>query len=62
MPIELRVNPASLDQIDPANGKLLCSYDYKDMEGLTVVSDFPGGVCVIHGGFNRLVRWQICNA
>ena len=78
----LSVNAASLDQVDQATGKVLCSYDYKDMEGLVTVStalallqcshtqphsfitifvhliqltDFPGGICVIHGGFNRLV-------
>ena len=31
------MNAASLDQIDNA-GRLLCSYDYKDMEGLVTVS------------------------
>ncbi|EDV26296.1 uncharacterized protein TRIADDRAFT_21978 [Trichoplax adhaerens] len=50
----LQVTPASLDQINPATGNLTCSYDYKDIEGITTVSDCPGGFAVIHGGFGRL--------
>jgi len=33
----LEVNPASLDQVDPATRRTLCSYDYKDIEGFAVV-------------------------
>ncbi|XP_067952104.1 dnaJ homolog subfamily C member 13-like [Watersipora subatra] len=58
VPVSLCVNACSLDQRD-SGGRLLCSYDYKDFEGLVVVSDFPGGVCVIHGGFNRLHLFQL---
>lgn len=54
VPVILEVCQCSLDQIDPSSGQRLCSYDYKDMEGLTQVSDYPGGVAVIHGGFSRL--------
>ncbi|XP_074640124.1 dnaJ homolog subfamily C member 13-like isoform X2 [Tubulanus polymorphus] len=54
VPVILEVNQGSLDQIDPSTGRLLCSYDYKDMEGLTQVSDYPGGIAVIYGGFSRL--------
>ncbi|XP_064647249.1 dnaJ homolog subfamily C member 13-like isoform X1 [Lineus longissimus] len=54
VPVILEVNQGSLDQLHPATGCCLCSYDYKDMEGLTQVSDYPGGVAVIHGGFSRL--------
>ncbi|KAJ8321004.1 hypothetical protein KUTeg_002591 [Tegillarca granosa] len=39
VPVLLEVNQGSLDQIDPATNK---------------VSDYPGGVVVIHGGFSRL--------
>lgn len=34
----LEVGPASLNQIDEASGRVLCSYDYKDIEGLALVS------------------------
>ncbi len=43
----LAVNQGSLDQVDPASNRVLCSYDYKDMEGLTQVSVaryFVGGI------------------
>ncbi|XP_069107344.1 LOW QUALITY PROTEIN: dnaJ homolog subfamily C member 13-like [Argopecten irradians] len=57
VPVILEVNPGSLDQIDASQqntNKTLCSYLYKDMEGLAQVSDYPGGVAIIHGGFSRL--------
>ena len=54
VPVILEVNQGSLDQIDPATNKILCSYDYKDMEGLIQMSDYPGGICVAYGGFTRL--------
>ncbi len=34
----LQVTACSLNQVNPANNKKLCSYDYKDMEGVTLVS------------------------
>lgn len=37
VPVVLSVNAASLDQIDQATGRTLCSYDYKDMEGVVTV-------------------------
>jgi len=37
VPVILEVNQGSLDQVDPATRRKLCSYDYKDMEGLTQV-------------------------
>ena len=55
MPVILAVNQGSLDQVDPATNRKLCSYDYKDMEGLTQISDYPGGLAVIYGGHKRLV-------
>ncbi|KAL5005925.1 hypothetical protein ScPMuIL_017083 [Solemya velum] len=54
VPVLLQINQGSLDQIDPATNKVLVAYDYKDMEGLTQVTGYPGGVALIHGGFNRL--------
>ena len=36
--ITLDVNQGSLNQIDPVTQKMLCSYDYKDMEGIALVS------------------------
>lgn len=57
----LEVNPGSLDQVDPATRRTLCSYDYKDMEGITQISDCPGGVAVIHGGYSRLHAFALEN-
>ena len=37
VPVILRVTPCSLDQVDRASNKVLCSYDYKDMDGLAEV-------------------------
>ncbi len=37
VPVILEVNQGSLDQVDPSSNRVLCSYDYKDMEGLAVV-------------------------
>ncbi|KAI0215552.1 hypothetical protein LSAT2_032400 [Lamellibrachia satsuma] len=54
VPVILEVNPGSLDQVDPASNRLLCCYDYKDMEGFVQVADYPGGMALIHGGHNRL--------
>ncbi|KAL8571849.1 DnaJ subfamily C member 13 [Nucella lapillus] len=54
VPVILEINQGSLDQVDPTSNRVLCSYNYKDIEGLTQVSDVPGGVAVIHGGFSRL--------
>ncbi|ELU18389.1 hypothetical protein CAPTEDRAFT_227625 [Capitella teleta] len=54
VPIHLEVNQGSLDQIDPSDHRVLCSYDYKDMEGIAQISDYPGGLAVIYGGYNRL--------
>lgn len=54
LPVILEVNQGSLDQVDPATNRTLCSYDYKDMEGVALVSDYPGGVSIIYGGFSRL--------
>ncbi|KAK3083199.1 hypothetical protein FSP39_016526 [Pinctada imbricata] len=57
--VVLEVNQGSLDQIEASTNRKLCSYDYKDMEGLCQISDYPGGVAVIHGGFSRLHLFAI---
>lgn len=68
VPLVLEINQGSIDQVDPTTNKKLCSYDYKDIEGLTHVSDFPGGIAIIYGGFNRLhlfaleQRDELCKA
>ena len=54
--VTLEVNPGSLDQIDPTSNRHLCGYDYKDMEGMLLMSDYPGGLSIKHGGFGRLVN------
>jgi len=41
VPVILEVNTASLDQVDPATRRTMCSYDYKDIEGFAVVEYFP---------------------
>ncbi|XP_025080789.1 dnaJ homolog subfamily C member 13-like isoform X2 [Pomacea canaliculata] len=54
VPVILEVSQGSLDQIDATTSRVLCSYDYKDIEGMRQVSDVPGGIAIIHGGFGRL--------
>ncbi|KXJ09717.1 DnaJ-like subfamily C member 13 [Exaiptasia diaphana] len=48
------VTACSLDQVDSRTQKKLCSYDYKDIEGIAMVSDYPGGFVILYGGFSRL--------
>ncbi|XP_033628714.1 dnaJ homolog subfamily C member 13-like isoform X2 [Asterias rubens] len=52
--VVLEVNACGVDQISPADNKVLCSYHYRDIEGFTEVSGYPGGFAIIHGGFSRL--------
>lgn len=49
------MTPGGFDQINPATNKILCSYDYRNIEGFVDVSDYPGGFCILYGGFSRLV-------
>ncbi|XP_013915445.1 PREDICTED: dnaJ homolog subfamily C member 13 [Thamnophis sirtalis] len=53
-PVILEVTPGSFDQINPTTNKILCSYDYRYIEGFVDLSDYPGGFCIIYGGFSRL--------
>ncbi|XP_072047448.1 dnaJ homolog subfamily C member 13-like isoform X2 [Amphiura filiformis] len=50
----LEVNVSGIDQIEAATNKVLCSYYYRDIEGFTQVTGYPGGFAIVHGGFNRL--------
>ncbi|XP_071508513.1 dnaJ homolog subfamily C member 13-like [Diadema antillarum] len=52
--VVLEVTPCSIDQKDIASGRVICSYYYKDIEGFTQVSDYPGGFAIAQGGFSRL--------
>lgn len=54
IPVILHVSPCSLDLIDYQTKKVLCSYNYKDMEGVAEVSDYQAGFVIIYGGFSRL--------
>ena len=56
------MNAASLDQIDNA-GRLLCSYDYKDMEGLVTVSSIIYHVFVLQAyGYEFVVVYcELCS-
>ncbi|OCT75945.1 dnaJ homolog subfamily C member 13 isoform X1 [Xenopus laevis] len=52
--VTLEVTPGGIDQIDPANNRVICSYDYRNIEGFTEVSGYQGGFCILYGGFGRL--------
>lgn len=54
-PVILEVTPGGFDQINPTTNKVLCSYDYRNIEGFVDLSDYPGGFCILYGGFSRLV-------
>lgn len=51
----LEVTPGGIDQIDPATNRVLCSYDYRNIEGFVDIAGYQGGFCVLYGGFSRLV-------
>uniref|UniRef100_A0A8C7E5M7 DnaJ heat shock protein family (Hsp40) member C13 n=1 Tax=Naja naja TaxID=35670 RepID=A0A8C7E5M7_NAJNA len=53
-PVILEVTPGGFDQINPTTNAILCSYDYRYIEGFVDLSDYPGGFCIIYGGFSRL--------
>lgn len=54
-PVCLEVTPGGIDQIDPHTNRVVCSYDYRNVEGFVEVSDYQGGFCILYGGFSRLV-------
>lgn len=51
----LEVTPGGFDQINPETNRLLCSYDYRNIEGFVDLSNYQGGFCILYGGFSRLV-------
>ncbi|KAF6099113.1 DnaJ heat shock protein family (Hsp40) member C13 [Phyllostomus discolor] len=53
-PVILEVTPGGFDQINPATNRVLCSYDYRNIEGFVDLSDYQGGFCILYGGFSRL--------
>lgn len=64
-PVCLEVTPGSIDQIDPHTNRVVCSYDYRNVEGFVEVSDYQGGFCILYGGFSRLVcihRVCVCSS
>ncbi|XP_058231751.1 dnaJ homolog subfamily C member 13-like isoform X4 [Hemibagrus wyckioides] len=52
--VGLEVTPGGIDQIDLHSNRVICSYDYRCIEGFAEVSDYQGGFCIIYGGFSRL--------
>uniref|UniRef100_A0AAR2LB97 J domain-containing protein n=1 Tax=Pygocentrus nattereri TaxID=42514 RepID=A0AAR2LB97_PYGNA len=52
--VGLEVTPGGIDQIDPHTNRVICSYDYRSIEGFAEVSDYQGGFCILYGGFSRL--------
>nr|XP_014352446.1 PREDICTED: dnaJ homolog subfamily C member 13 [Latimeria chalumnae] len=54
LPVVLEVTPGGIDQIDPVTNRVLCSYDYRNVEGFAELSDYQGGFCILYGGFSRL--------
>ncbi|KAL3285793.1 hypothetical protein HHI36_000317 [Cryptolaemus montrouzieri] len=58
LPVVLEVTPYSLDQLDPTTNVVLASYNFKDFEGICLVSDYPGGFLIVCGGFGRLHLFQ----
>lgn len=58
--VSLEVTPGGIDQIDPQTNRVVCSYDYRSVEGFAEVNDYQGGFCILYGGFSRLVRsWGV---
>ncbi|XP_039252268.2 dnaJ homolog subfamily C member 13-like isoform X1 [Styela clava] len=60
LPVLLEVGAGSLHQLDPTSSRVLASYDYKDIEGFTEVSGYPGGFAVIYS-FSRLHLFSCTN-
>ncbi|KAL4623419.1 hypothetical protein GN956_G19211 [Arapaima gigas] len=54
MPVVLEITPGGINQFDHHTNRLLCSYDYRFIEGFVDVCDYQGGFCILHGGFGRL--------
>ena len=52
--VVLVAGPIGLEQKDPSSNKLLATYFYKDMDGISEVSDYPGGFVITKSHFGRM--------
>lgn len=53
LPVLLEVGPAAIEQKDVTSGNIMASYDFKDIEKITPVSDCDGGFVIISSEFGR---------
>ena len=44
--VALRVSAHGLHQLDPANKRVLATYNFKDIEAMYEVTDYPGGFVI----------------
>uniref|UniRef100_A0A182WKY9 J domain-containing protein n=1 Tax=Anopheles minimus TaxID=112268 RepID=A0A182WKY9_9DIPT len=61
LPTVLEVTPASLDQLDPTTSTVLASYNYKDIDGIIGIQDYPNGIVLAYGGHSRLHLFRVEN-
>jgi len=52
--VVLVVSQTALLQKDPGSGRVLASYNYKDIENFSEVSDYPGGFVIVKTEFGRM--------
>jgi len=52
--VYLAPNYASLDQLHQFTKKTIASYDFKDITGIDILTDVPGGFSVNYGKYGRL--------
>ena len=52
--VALRAGPHALQQLDPSSKRVLGTYNYKDIESIAEVSDYPGGFVIQMRDFGRL--------
>ena len=52
--VVLVAGPIGLEQKDPSSNKLLATYYYKDMDGISEVLDYPGGFVITKSHFGRM--------
>lgn len=57
----MEITPCSLDQLDPATNVILASYNFKDIDGIIGIQDYPGGIVLAYGGFSRLHLFKALN-
>lgn len=53
-PVVLEIDYACMWQRDPGSSTRIACYQYKDIERIQLLSDYPGGFVIAHGGFGRL--------